>query len=147
MEKHHSARILTVHTLFSSRGCCSLLPPEAAVSVSSWGRYNCLFLVRRTRLDGSLCGTIIVLCIIAFVSKCSTPTVFFYEFTFTIQWNYVVCNHFCTPCVILFFRYIIVTVNKYIPTCKFWYITKCESCGKSFSFQFEETHPHNSCPN
>ena len=52
----------------------STTPPEAAfVSVCSWGRYNCLFFWlggRRTRLDGSLCRTIIVLCIIAFVCKC-----------------------------------------------------------------------------
>ena len=75
MEKRHSARILTVHTLFSStETTASTTPPEAAfVSVCSWGRYNCLFFWlggRRTRLDGSLCRTIIVLCIIAFVCKC-----------------------------------------------------------------------------
>ena len=72
MEKRHSARILTVHTLFSSRDY-SLYHTTRGCSVCSWGRYNCLFFWlggRRTRLDGSLCRTIIVLCIIAFVCKC-----------------------------------------------------------------------------
>ena len=81
----------------------STTPPEAAfVSVSSWGRYNCLFFWlggRRTRLDGSLCRTIIVLCIIAFVCKCivlQSNSILLeslhlqYTVIIVLQWKYVI---------------------------------------------------------